>query len=180
MPDSLLTKKALASAFKQLLQEKPFSKISIGDICNACGMNRKSFYYHFKDKYDLVNWIFYTDFIVKVYEKEHVDEWELLTDLCDFFYENKEFYRITFGVEGQNCFSEYFRDLIATILQTHLKDKFEQGKMLDFYIDFYADAFFCAIKRWMLLNNDMDQYEFCSLLKKCLFTSTKNFLENIE
>ena len=29
-------------------------------------MNRKSFYYHFRDKYDLVNWIFYVDFIERM------------------------------------------------------------------------------------------------------------------
>lgn len=43
---------------KKLMEKKPFSKISVGDICEDCGMNRKSFYYHFRDKYDLVNWIF--------------------------------------------------------------------------------------------------------------------------
>ena len=43
---------------KKLMKEKPFAKISVIDICEGCGMNRKSFYYHFKDKYDLVNWNF--------------------------------------------------------------------------------------------------------------------------
>ena len=43
MADSVITKKALAGALKELLNEEPFSKISIGDICERCGMNRKSF-----------------------------------------------------------------------------------------------------------------------------------------
>ena len=58
MADSNITKKALAEALKELMEEKSFEKINIGDICEKCEMNRKSFYYHFKDKYDLVNWIF--------------------------------------------------------------------------------------------------------------------------
>lgn len=62
MPDSSITKRALAAALKQLMSEKPLQKISVGDICETCSMNRKSFYYHFKDKYDLVNWIFYTEY----------------------------------------------------------------------------------------------------------------------
>ena len=41
------------SIMKALMEERPFAKISVGDICERCGMNRKSFYYHFKDKYDL-------------------------------------------------------------------------------------------------------------------------------
>ena len=55
MPDSNITKKALAMAMKELMEQIPFSKISVSDICEKCGMNRKSFYYQFKDKYDLGN-----------------------------------------------------------------------------------------------------------------------------
>ena len=66
MADSNITKNALAVSMKKLMEKKPFSKISVGDICEDCGMNRKSFYYHFRDKYDLVNWIFYVDFIERM------------------------------------------------------------------------------------------------------------------
>ena len=55
MADSNITKKALASALKDLMTRIPYAKISVGDICELCQMNRKSFYYHFKDKEDLVN-----------------------------------------------------------------------------------------------------------------------------
>ena len=58
MADSNVTKRALAEGLKQLMERRPFAKISVGDICESCNMNRKSFYYHFRDKYDLVNWIF--------------------------------------------------------------------------------------------------------------------------
>lgn len=63
MADSNITKHALANAMKALLEEQSFDKISVSDICERCGMNRKSFYYHFRDKHDLVNWIFDTEFI---------------------------------------------------------------------------------------------------------------------
>ena len=61
--DSNLTKRALAAAMKELMEQMPFSKISVSDIAEQCGMNRKSFYYHFKDKYDLVNWIFDMEYL---------------------------------------------------------------------------------------------------------------------
>ena len=60
--ESGVTKKVLAYALKNLMETRPLNKITVGDICEACDMNRKSFYYHFQDKYDLVNWIFYTEF----------------------------------------------------------------------------------------------------------------------
>ena len=66
MSGSLVTKQALANSLKELMNTQGFSKISVKDIVEKCGMNRKSFYYHFKDKYDLVNWIFYTELIVTI------------------------------------------------------------------------------------------------------------------
>ena len=63
MSDSNFTKNALAQSMKNLMRVRPFEKISVSDICVACGINRKSFYYHFRDKYDLVNCIFYVGFI---------------------------------------------------------------------------------------------------------------------
>ena len=62
MADSQLTKRALSAAMKELMAERPMEKIRIGDIVERCNMNRQSFYYHFKDKYDLVNWIFIPSF----------------------------------------------------------------------------------------------------------------------
>ena len=63
LSDSNITKRSLASALKSLMEEMPLAKITVGDICEACNMNRKSFYYHFRDKYDLINWIYDTEFI---------------------------------------------------------------------------------------------------------------------
>lgn len=54
MADSNITKRALATSLKELMVEQPFDKINVAQICERCNMNRKSFYYHFKDKYDLV------------------------------------------------------------------------------------------------------------------------------
>ncbi len=54
---SHLTKLAIAQSSKNLLQQKPLNKITISEIAEGCGINRMTFYYHFKDIYDLVEWI---------------------------------------------------------------------------------------------------------------------------
>ena len=86
MPDSNITKRALAQAMKELMAAHPFSKISVGDICEACGMNRKSFYYHFRDKQDLVNWIFESEFVETLQVDEDTCGWSLLACMCHYFY----------------------------------------------------------------------------------------------
>ncbi|SHK74950.1 transcriptional regulator, TetR family [Hespellia stercorisuis DSM 15480] len=53
---SNITKKQLEEALKQCLLQKPFDKITISDLTEACGISRMTFYYHFKDIYDLVEY----------------------------------------------------------------------------------------------------------------------------
>lgn len=55
---SLTTKHALAESFKKLLSKRSFDKITVKDIVEDCGVNRQTFYYHFHDIYDLIEWIF--------------------------------------------------------------------------------------------------------------------------
>lgn len=116
LADSNITKRALAVALKGLIESRPFSKISIGDICEQCEISRKSFYYHFKDKYDLVNWIFYSEFAIIAERKEYTLGWNFLEDLCKYFYNNHDFYRKTFHVTGQNPFSDLCRILFGRFL----------------------------------------------------------------
>ena len=51
------TKKKIADCVRQLMKRKEISKITIGDIMEATGMSRQSFYYHFKDIPDVVEFI---------------------------------------------------------------------------------------------------------------------------
>ena len=53
---SNLTKKALLAAFGELIEEKPFNKITITDLTEKCGLNRMTFYYHFDNVYELMIW----------------------------------------------------------------------------------------------------------------------------
>ena len=100
LSDSNITKRSLASALKSLMEEMPFAKITVGDICEACNMNRKSFYYHFRDKYDLINWIYDTEFISVARSKLYASGWSRVADLCAYFYENRSFYNKVLAIEG--------------------------------------------------------------------------------
>ena len=51
------TKQAIAESLKHLLLRKPITKITINDITEDCGISRMTFYYHFNDIYDLVEWV---------------------------------------------------------------------------------------------------------------------------
>ena len=51
----------MANALRACMQETSIDRISIKAITDACGLNRQTFYYHFRDIYDLVKWMYVSD-----------------------------------------------------------------------------------------------------------------------
>ncbi|MBQ6231103.1 MAG: TetR/AcrR family transcriptional regulator C-terminal domain-containing protein [Eubacterium sp.] len=160
MAESNITKNALADALKSLMREKSFEKISVLDICEKCNMNRKSFYYHFRDKYDLLNWIFYIGFLEHIkYDgmeellNEKIKEgsygiWELITSLAEYFYTEKEFYRKALMIEGQNSFKDYFHDGLYPIVRSYMDDVVDDDETGVFTI-LICDTCISALVRWL-------------------------------
>ena len=181
MPDQSITKRALCAALKELMEEEPFAKISVADICARCDMNRKSFYYHFRDKYDLVNWIFDTEFIavVRVQPDVHDDIWSLFGALCDYFYRNRSFYRKVLLIRGQNSFSDHFRELLAPVLRQRLSTLLCSPNVPPMYIDFFNDAIICALERWLTGRTCIPPEQFVPQLRTLILCTAKAALEDL-
>lgn len=58
---SYSTQLKLAKSLKELMANQPFEKLSVSDITNNCSLHRQTFYYHFEDKYELLDWIVYKE-----------------------------------------------------------------------------------------------------------------------
>lgn len=71
---SLNTKKTLAASLKKAMEKKSLSKITVSEIITDCGVNRKTFYYHFQDIYALLKWMLEEEAI------EVVKQFDLLVD----------------------------------------------------------------------------------------------------
>lgn len=166
MADSNITKKALASALKELMVEMPFKKIGIADICGKCDMNRKSFYYHFRDKYELVNWIFDTEAVALLQAKKPNTLWDALETVCCYFYENRSFYRKLLQIDGQNSFSEHLRETLLPLLREHMAEIFCGKPVHPLCIDSFADGIVCTIERWLLNKNCMPPDEFVEIIRE--------------
>ena len=60
---SYQTQKKIAEYMKELMKKKSFDKISISDKTSNCSIHRQTFYYHFNDKYELLEWIIYNELV---------------------------------------------------------------------------------------------------------------------
>lgn len=73
-----------------------------------CQMRRQTFYYHFKDKFELLSWIYREETKENIIDFLDYETWENIFDLLfDYFYENQKFYRNAFKVIEQNSFNHY-------------------------------------------------------------------------
>ena len=76
-------------------------------------MGRNTFYYHFEDKYDLVNWYFQSGITQFLVERSAYSSWDsLLTALEAYFLENKVFYCNALAYNGQNSLQQYMFDYL--------------------------------------------------------------------
>ena len=126
MANTKLTKDTLAKSLKELLKERPLEKISVKDITENCNMSRNNFYYHFKDKYELISWIFYSDISKRVetygdYSKFLEDSF---TSVCECLYQEREFYMKCFKYVEQNSLFEVLTELYMELWRKTLTERY--------------------------------------------------------
>ena len=78
MPRSNQTKQLLAQSLQELMATTPLEKISVNDIVDHANVGRNTFYYHFEDKYDLVNWYFQSGITRFLVELSAYSSWNAL------------------------------------------------------------------------------------------------------
>ena len=99
------TKEKLFQSFKGLVEEKPLGKITISDITERVGVNRHTFYYHFKDERDLMGWGIKQCLERILVEASNGGMW---IDSMDMVLEK----------------AEHERKFILTLFHSHLKEEF--------------------------------------------------------
>lgn len=114
---SQVTKRALEQSLKNLLLKKPLTKITINDIAEDCGINRMTFYYHFKDIYDLVEWACVEDARKALEEKRTYDTWQQgLLQIFEAVKENKPFVMNVYRCVHQEQVEKYIKPLVDHLI----------------------------------------------------------------
>ena len=98
----------MKASLKKLIQKRPLAKITISDIAKDCGISRMTFYYHFKDIYDLVEWCITSDAHESSEGNILKDTWENeLTTILKMASINKEFYLALFNSMDRALVEKY-------------------------------------------------------------------------
>lgn len=151
---SNVTKRALEASLKNLLLQKPFNKITVSDITADCGINRMTFYYHFKDIYDLAEWSLAEDAARIIAGKKTYDTWqEGFYNIFHAVLENKTFvlhtYRSISHEQIENYLYMLVHDLVFDVVEEQSKGLHVVEDDKQFIAAFYKYAFVGIMLDWV-------------------------------
>ncbi len=150
----MITKKALSKALVDLCASKRFDKLSVAEITNQCGLKRQSFYYHFMDKYDLLEWTYRQDALHYLTNGVKLDNWDAhVLKMLQQIQNNERFYHNTVSTD-QNILSSCFSNLTNTLFHDLFKRLDENNvislKDREFYSRFFSYGCCGVLVNWII------------------------------
>lgn len=157
---SQVTKRALEQSLKNQLLKKPLTKITVADIAEDCGINRMTFYYHFKDIYDLVEWSCLEDAKRAIDRKKTYDTWQQgLLQIFEAVQENKPFILNVYRCVHKEQVEKYLQPLVDKVLLDVLNEEAEGIRVREddknFIAQVYSYVFIGILLDW--IGDDMRQ-----------------------
>jgi probable dihydroxyacetone kinase regulator len=148
------TKDALASALRQMMKVKPIDRITVKDIVEICGVNRQTFYYHFDDVDDLLEWVFEDD-AERVLPKEVVyDRWlkDVMT-FMDYLETNSSFTLNVYNSNSRLYMLRYLKSKMKACIESFAiivsEDRNINRQDFEFVTEFYAACAIGFISQWL-------------------------------
>ena len=158
-----LTRQAMADSLRTLLRERPLSRISVRDITEGCHVNRQTFYYHFNDVYDLMEWVFEQDANCNL--PAEIDTsiaeggWkECVRTYFQYLVKNKVMVLNIYDSQNRAYMLHYFQKRLRGCIQGYCeivsRDMSISWADMEFVVEFYLSIVIGLIDRW--LDNGME------------------------
>ncbi|MCD7866904.1 MAG: TetR/AcrR family transcriptional regulator [Clostridiales bacterium] len=155
------TREIIMRTLIDLLNEKPLTKITVKDIVERCGVNRNTFYYHFRDIPDVVNAIMKRE-IDRIMEKRF-DKWNNLADCLDFVFEeiraNQKDMLHIYRFVDRSIFADYLNRICESMLSEYISRKKQEKnvseKDAEILVHYYKCTFVGILLDW--LDNNMPE-----------------------
>lgn len=162
----------LCESLREVMLKKPFEKITIKNVCDQAGVIRATFYNHFEDKYDCLNAIVYQD-MHDFYDSEQNNG---VDKLVQGIFDQKEFYRVAYRIEGNYSFKDIMIDNIAIFINAILKKK-RNNYLKDDFSDLFLSRYYATmielfVQEWIFSDQPFDGDK----LKKLLDSSFHDFV----
>ena len=171
MATSEFSKLMIAQGMKDLLKTSPLDAISVGDLAKRCQVSRSTIYYHFKDKYDIVSWIFRSEISPIVSSDRAAGDWtNNLRALCLYLQQNRDFYTQVLRDGSQNLFYQalvdFSQELVRHMLLETACGQRLDGDRLTMVSRIYSYGIVGMLAQWSAKGMDLDPNYFVETVKQ--------------
>ncbi|MGM9680717.1 MAG: TetR/AcrR family transcriptional regulator C-terminal domain-containing protein [Eubacteriales bacterium] len=151
---SLNTKKALATALKNAMEKKTLSKVTVSELVAECNLNRKTFYYHFQDIYDLLKWMLEQEAIDVVKKFDFiVNTEEAIRFILNYVEENKHIINCAYDSMGHEEIKRFFyNDLFGVVYNVIEEGEKTLNVSIDSDFKEYVSTFFTEAAAGMVID----------------------------
>lgn len=176
MSNRVNMKNLLGEGLFKCMEEKSFEKITIKQICNKTGVIRGTFYNHFIDKYEALEYLVFSMFVDDI-DKHHTEDdfTVLLKHILTVIYREKDFFSKCFLIEGQNGFDTILINIFNTIFNRILCSNYTIDK--EFICSYYSNTMLFVIKDWNKHCYSKSIEEMYKVSYILLLSNIKNFIE---
>ena len=175
------TKAALGAALKQMMRVKPIGKITVKDLVEICGVNRQTFYYHFDDVYDLLEWVFEEDANRVLPRQVVYERWrEDVLFFMEYLQENSSFTLNVYNSNSRVYMLRYLRGKLAECIRSFaviVSEGYDIDRQnFEFVVEFYADLAIGFISQWLDLGMQLPKEITTERILRVMDGSVENLL----
>lgn len=162
-------KDLLSQGLYLIMMEKSFDSITIKQICNKTGVNRGTFYNHFIDKYEALEYLSHKIILdSNIEEGKDQDYVELIKKIIITFQDNKEFFYRAFQVKGQNSFESMLINIFHDLFDMYFiqNDIVLEHTVIskNYIIDYLSSCFLFIINDWIQHNYNKSDDEVLEII----------------
>ena len=159
-----LMKKQIKATFLRLLEERPFSQITVKEIVRECGVNRNSFYYHYADLPALVEEVIEEEIGRFVQEPSSFSSMEeSMTSALSFFREHRRAAYHVYNSVNRDIFDRYLMKNCESVGAGYVNSLLANAPLSEqdrqAIIHFNADVCYGAVTRWLESGMTYDIHE---------------------
>ena len=177
MSTSDIIKNVIAEGTKEMIRETSVESITVTEICEKTGVNRRTFYRYFRDKFDVINWIYYNDALMKF---DHYESWSIfdyMPRIMESLYRDKKYYINALKYKGQNSFRDYCTSCLEKLIKPDYSNWFSSEHQLAFFTHNLCEMTYDACIYWLQYEPNRPPESFSASYRDFLVTYCSRSLD---
>ncbi|MCI2061540.1 MAG: TetR/AcrR family transcriptional regulator C-terminal domain-containing protein [Eubacteriaceae bacterium] len=169
-------KQRIAETVNRMMLTDSLENMTIASICKECGVSRQCFYNNFKDKYDVIDWIYRTEAVdfFSLIGTEY-SWYEAVIAKLHMVQNNRKFYRQAYR---QEWFLNSFFNITKTLYKDSIAKKIgaKETEKLDAELDFYCTACVRVTGNWVMNDFAESPQRLVETFLDCIPKSLRQYL----